>query len=558
MGMAPRSRIHEIFAQVPAPGVYAFSRSHLRLVTDALQGGRRAVVVVAELYEHQIARLEQRQHFVPVALRHECARAGATHGTVDQVDLGGVQPRAQRISPTPLPQAVDTVAAAVADGGIAHQKDTGQRGVGRVGQIEPVQKIFARGGEGGPFEVRHQNGLGRGDGHVAAGLREGADDGVFAQGLQAGDHVMRIEVGSVGVGVDHVARIERLHRGRAHLREAVPYQAGEVDERDALRHGQFAGPLAILAGAALDIAVLPDVAHGERDENRHGALILGLVEGIRRRAASLIDNLLAAGGGDWIGDVADVLPMTVIGDIIGIPEEDRPHIFATLDRILKANSAGPSSNGQQHLELFGSIFTYAAELTAEKRRNPADDIWSTLTSAVVTDENGEQLSIPANELEIFFFVLTFAGSDTTKNALAAGLQAFVANAAEIERYRADEAVRPGAVEEVLRWSTPVAFWTRTAKAAIDMDGVTIPQGSRVVSMLRSANRDEEVFADPFRFDIGRTENPHVTFGGGGPHHCLGAMLARAEHSRPVFVLPFPGASTGTGVSSACSLFALST
>ncbi len=253
-----------------------------------------------------------------------------------------------------------------------------------------------------------------------------------------------------------------------------------------------------------------------------------LEEGIRRRAAALIDNLLAAGGGDWIGDVADVLPMTVIGDIIGIPEEDRPHIFATLDRILKANSPGSSLTEQQHLELFGSIFAYAGKLTAEKRRNPADDIWSTLTCAVVTDENGEQLSIPANELEIFFFVLTFAGSDTTKNALAAGLQAFVADTAQIERYRAEETVRPGAVEEVLRWSTPVAFWTRTAKADIEMDGVTIGKGSRVVSMLRSANRDEEVFDDPFRFDIGRAENPHVTFGGGGPHHCLGAMLARAE------------------------------
>jgi cytochrome P450 len=253
-----------------------------------------------------------------------------------------------------------------------------------------------------------------------------------------------------------------------------------------------------------------------------------LEKGIRRRAAALIDRLLAAGGGDWIGDVADVLPMTVIGDIIGIPEEDRPQIFETLDHILKANSPVSTMSEQQRLELFGTVFTYAAELTAEKRRHPADDIWSTLTCAVVTDENGEQLSIPANELEIFFFVLTFAGSDTTKNALASGLQAFVDNPEEIERYRADETVRPSAVEEVLRWSTPVAFWTRTTKVDVEMDGVTIPRGGRVVSMLRSANRDEEVFDDPFRFDIGRTDNPHVTFGGGGPHHCLGAMLARAE------------------------------
>jgi cytochrome P450 len=253
-----------------------------------------------------------------------------------------------------------------------------------------------------------------------------------------------------------------------------------------------------------------------------------LEDGIRRRAASMVDGLLESGGGDWIDDVADVLPMSVIGDIVGIPEEDRPRIFDTLDRILKLNSPDVHLTQQEQLELFGNIFAYALELTADKRRNPTDDIWSTLTTAVVTDESGEELSIPAAELEIFFFVLTLAGSDTTKNALAAGLQAFVANPAEIERYRADEAVRPRAVEEVLRWSTPVAFWTRSTKVDIEMDGITIPKGERVVSMLRSANRDEDVFGDPFTFDIGRADNPHVTFGGGGPHHCLGAMLARAE------------------------------
>jgi cytochrome P450 len=253
-----------------------------------------------------------------------------------------------------------------------------------------------------------------------------------------------------------------------------------------------------------------------------------LEEGIRARAASMIDRLLAAGGGDWIGDVADVLPMTVIGDIIGIPDEDRPQIFDTLDRILKTNSPAAGMTEQEQLELFGQIFSYALELTAEKRRNPVDDIWSTLTSAVITDDNGEQLSIPGTELEIFFFVLALAGSDTTKNALASGVQAFVANPRQIDRYRADEEIRSSAVEEVLRWSTPVAFWTRTAKVDLEIDGVAIPKGDRVVSMLRSANRDEEVFADPFTFDIGRGFNPHVAFGGGGPHHCLGAMLARAE------------------------------
>jgi cytochrome P450 len=253
-----------------------------------------------------------------------------------------------------------------------------------------------------------------------------------------------------------------------------------------------------------------------------------LEDGIRARAARMIDHLLDQGGGDWIEDVADALPMTVIGDIIGIPEEDRPRIFDCLDRILKANSPEAHLSRQDETELYATIFGYAMELTADKRRNPADDIWSTLATAVITGDDGEQFSLPPNELEFFFFVLAFAGSDTTKNALATGLQAFVENREQIERYREQEAVRPIAIEEVLRWASPVAYWTRTAKIDVEMDGQHIAKGERVVSMLRSANRDEEVFSSPFTFDIGRQPNPQVAFGGGGPHHCLGAMLARAE------------------------------
>jgi len=256
--------------------------------------------------------------------------------------------------------------------------------------------------------------------------------------------------------------------------------------------------------------------------------IAKLEDGIRARAARMIDRLLAAGGGDWIDDVADALPMTVIGDILGIPEEDRPRVFDCFDRILKARSTGSQDNQEQDVGLFAWIFNYATELTAEKRRNPTDDIWSTLASAVITGDDGEPFSLPANELEFFFFVLAFAGSDTTKNALAIGLQAFVADPEQIDRYREDESLRSSAVEEVLRWASPVAYWTRTTKVDIEMDGQHIPKGERVVSMLRSANRDEEVFSSPFTFDIGRQPNPHVAFGGGGPHHCLGAMLARAE------------------------------
>jgi cytochrome P450 len=256
--------------------------------------------------------------------------------------------------------------------------------------------------------------------------------------------------------------------------------------------------------------------------------IAKLENGIRARAARMVDGLLAAGGGDWIVDVADALPMSVIGDIIGIPDADRPKVFECFDRILTVLSPEAQPSGAAELELFASVFAYAMELTAEKRRNPTDDIWSTLATAVITGDDGEEFSLAENELDFFFFVLAFAGSDTTKNALAIGLQAFVADPAQIERYRADEAVRAGAMEEVLRWASPVAYWTRTTKVDVEMDGQHIPAGRRVVAMLRSANRDEEVFDSPFGFDIGRQPNPHVAFGGGGPHHCLGAMLARAE------------------------------
>jgi cytochrome P450 len=273
------------------------------------------------------------------------------------------------------------------------------------------------------------------------------------------------------------------------------------------------------------------------EQNKHRRLISSaftpraiakLEDGIRARAARMIDQLLARGGGDWIEDVADALPMTVIGDIIGIPEEDRPQIFDSFDRILKARSPESRLSRQEEVDLYATIFGYAMELTAEKRRNPTDDIWSTLASAVITGDDGEQFRLPTNELEFFFFVLAFAGSDTTKNALAIGVQAFVANPEQMDRYREAETLRSSAVEEVLRWATPVAYWTRTAKVDIEMDGQRIPKGDRVVSMLRSANRDEEVFDQPFTFDIARQPNPHVAFGGGGAHHCLGAMLARAE------------------------------
>jgi cytochrome P450 len=251
-----------------------------------------------------------------------------------------------------------------------------------------------------------------------------------------------------------------------------------------------------------------------------------LEEGIRTRAHLMAASLLDAGGGEFV-ELAAGLPISVIGDIVGIPDEHRPHVFDLIDQVLKLGVGVMTPEGDA-LGPFLELFKYASELTAQKREHPVDDIWSTLCTAEIDDESGGKFLLPENELEIFFFILALAGSDTTRNALCDGIRAFVANPAQANRYRRDPDVRARAVEEVLRWSTPIIFWVRGARRDVVLGDMPIKKGSRVVTMLRSANRDEDVFDNAFEFDIARDHNPHVAFGGGGAHHCLGAMLARAE------------------------------
>ena len=252
-----------------------------------------------------------------------------------------------------------------------------------------------------------------------------------------------------------------------------------------------------------------------------------LEDGIRDRAKSMAGALLESGGGEFV-DLAAGLPISVIGDIVGIPDSDRPHVFGLIDKVLKTAGAQLSVPDGDDVLPFLELFQYASSLTADKREHPVDDIWSALCTAEITGESGESFLLPSNELEIFFFVLGLAGADTTRNALCDGIRAFVANPDQIAAYRSDPDARRTAVEEVIRYSTPIIFWVRGATRDVRLGGELIPEGARVVTMLRSANRDEEVFEDPYRFDIRRDPNPHQSFGGGGAHHCLGAMLARAE------------------------------
>jgi cytochrome P450 len=252
-----------------------------------------------------------------------------------------------------------------------------------------------------------------------------------------------------------------------------------------------------------------------------------LEDGIRKRAKAMARALLESGGGEFV-DLAAGLPISVIGDIVGIPEADRPHVFDLIEKVLKTAGAQLAVPDGDDVMPFVELFEYASALTAHKREHPVDDIWSALCTTEITAESGESFLLPSNELEIFFFVLGLAGADTTRNALCDGIRAFVASPDQIETYRSDPDARSTAVEEVIRYSTPIMFWVRGATRDVILGDTLIPEGARVVTMLRSANRDEDVFEDPYRFDIRRDPNPHQSFGGGGAHHCLGAMLARAE------------------------------
>jgi cholest-4-en-3-one 26-monooxygenase len=171
------------------------------------------------------------------------------------------------------------------------------------------------------------------------------------------------------------------------------------------------------------------------------------------------------------------------------------------------------------MELFG----YAHKLTELKKADPHEDLWSILTHVEV---DGERLS--ELELDLFFMLLAVAGNETTRNLMSHGMLALLEHPDQYKELVADPSLIPGAVEEMLRWGSPVMHFRRTAARDADINGFPVKEGDKVVIWYISANRDETVFDDPFKFDVHRNPNPHVAFGGGGPHFCLGANLARVE------------------------------
>ncbi len=253
-----------------------------------------------------------------------------------------------------------------------------------------------------------------------------------------------------------------------------------------------------------------------------------LEEQARAWAVKIVEAALERGTCDFVQDVAYQLPMHMIADIVGIPVEDRESLFRITTHFLNPGDPNDPAALAEHTAAQIQMFQYAQKLGQEKRDHPQDDVWTIISTAEVETEDGESGRMSEIELDFFFLLLTLAGSETTRNAISHGLVALLDHPDQLETLRTNpDAMRP-AVEEIIRWSSPVAYFARRATRDTEIRGVKIAKGDRVTLWYPSANRDEEVFEDPFRFDIARTPNPHVAFGGGGAHFCLGANLARRE------------------------------
>jgi cytochrome P450 len=215
----------------------------------------------------------------------------------------------------------------------------------------------------------------------------------------------------------------------------------------------------------------------------------------------------------------------MIADIVGIPVDDRGYLFGLATRFLRSEG---SVTDDEYLAVQLEMFEYAQQLGREKRANPRDDVWTLLSTIEVESDGDGPTRLSEIELDFFFILLTLAGSETTRDAISLGLLALLEHPDQLQLLRDEPDVMPTAVEEILRWSSPVSYFARRATRDTEVAGVPVKAADRVTLWYASANRDEAVFDDPFRFDIRRTPNHHVAFGGGGPHFCLGANLARRE------------------------------
>jgi cytochrome P450 len=252
-------------------------------------------------------------------------------------------------------------------------------------------------------------------------------------------------------------------------------------------------------------------------------------QSVRDLAREIVDDVAPRGECDFVNDVAARLPLRIICDMMGIPREDEQQIFHLTNVILGVGDPELVSSFEELMNAGVALYQYGLDLAEKRLAEPQDDITTTLMHAEVEDEHGELHRLTTSELGSFFLLLVAAGNETTRNAVSHGLVALTENPAEKEKWLADvDGVSPTAVDEIVRWATPVIHFRRTASRDAAVGGQEIKAGEKVVMFYNSANRDERHFDDPYRFDVTRAPNEHVGFGAGGPHFCLGANLARRE------------------------------
>ena len=252
-------------------------------------------------------------------------------------------------------------------------------------------------------------------------------------------------------------------------------------------------------------------------------MISRLVETIEQRAARIVGEVADRGGCEFVGDVAAKLPLEMICEMIGLPEADWPRMFELSNRLVGFDDPEYQATPDAGALAAAEIYAYCDAVAADRRAHPHDDLMTALVQAEVDGERLDDL-----ELNLFFVTLVVAGNETTRNLINHAMLALVDHPDEARRLRDDPGLWSTAVEEMLRWGTSIHCFRRTATCDTELAGQRIAAGDKVVMYYMSANRDEAVFPEPHRFDVGRTPNDHVAFGGGGVHHCLGANLARAE------------------------------
>ena len=249
---------------------------------------------------------------------------------------------------------------------------------------------------------------------------------------------------------------------------------------------------------------------------------------VERRAKALVDAVIDQGECDFVAKIAAPLPLGIICDMMGIPESQTQFVFDQTNIILGLGDPEYVTPGTSPiiaaLNAGGALVALMNEIGADRRKNPKDDLTSQMLHAQIDGQG-----MTDQELASFFVLLVAAGNETTRNAISHGMKALSDNPAERHKWASDfEAVAPSAVEEIVRWASPVIHFRRTVTQDTVLGGQPLREGEKIVLWYNSANRDELAFEDPYRFSVTRRPNEHVGFGGPGAHHCLGANLARRE------------------------------